>query len=35
METAPPRLGADSEAILLELGRDKAHIARLRQNGVV
>ncbi len=34
-ETAPPRLGADSEAILLELGRDKAHIARLRQNGVV
>jgi crotonobetainyl-CoA:carnitine CoA-transferase CaiB-like acyl-CoA transferase len=31
----PPALGADTDALLAELGRDAADIARLRANGVV
>jgi crotonobetainyl-CoA:carnitine CoA-transferase CaiB-like acyl-CoA transferase len=35
MERPPPELGADTEAILAELGYDAARIAALRQEGAI
>lgn len=35
MHRPPPVLGADTEAILLELGRDAAHIAALRARDII
>ncbi len=35
MESAPPELGADTEAILTELGYDAAGIAALRREGAI
>jgi crotonobetainyl-CoA:carnitine CoA-transferase CaiB-like acyl-CoA transferase len=35
LDTAPPELGADTDAILAELGYDAARIEGLRAEGVV
>ena len=35
MHRPPPVLGADTDAILIELGRDAAHIAALRARDVI
>jgi formyl-CoA transferase len=35
MDTPPPALGADTEAILRELGYDAAEIETLRRDGAI
>jgi crotonobetainyl-CoA:carnitine CoA-transferase CaiB-like acyl-CoA transferase len=35
LDTAPPELGADNDAILTDLGYDKTAIAALRAEGVI